>query len=497
MKKVSSIELNTQLLLLAVPLCVAVSFASTLRSMFERWTRFDEAYGHGLLIVGIFFFLLLEKRNHLATLPCRPAPWALPMLALASLAWLAAHAASISLLQELLLPPILLLAWLAVCGRQVTRALLFPVLFLYFAIPVWDYLNDTLVNLTVLAVQAPLPLLHITTLVEGNAIHIAAGTVYIADGCSGLRYLITGTALATLAAWLNFGTWRSRLAIVASGIGLSLLANWIRVFSLVLIAHFTQMQSPLIREHDHFGWLVFLVVISPIFIASWMASSPSGKQRPAPSPLRSFNTTRPHQLLAAILALVCGPLLALTLTAGTSDDVEPHITIPARWIEASRHNTEWQPSLPQAHRVQQKTLLRAGSSMGVSVHVYRKDREHPKLLPYIASLYDKDRWTLLASQPATETAFDGDMTVNQLNLKSTRSDERYMVWYWFEVGGQVTASYAYAKLLQIPALLERENHALVTVLWSRCRDVRCNDAQSVLREVLANAEINSLKRSGS
>jgi hypothetical protein len=58
--------------------------------------------------------------------------------------WLLARAADVGIGQEILLPVLLWSATLTVFGPAAARALAFPLGFLYFAIPIWDFVNPFL-----------------------------------------------------------------------------------------------------------------------------------------------------------------------------------------------------------------------------------------------------------------------------------------------------------------------------------------------------------------
>lgn len=488
MKKiVTDIVVKTEVALIAIFLAFLPSFLPTLRTLFERWTRFDESYGHGLLIVAIFVYLAFASRRRVSAAPAAPSHFALLLLAALSLAWLAAYTAAISIVQELLLPLILLCAWAAACGTAAVRPLLFPAAMLYFAIPLWDYLNNALVELTVAVVRTLLPLWHISALVEGNAIEIPDGTVVIADGCSGLRYLITGSALAVLAAKLNFERLRHRALLAGGGILLSLLANWVRVLSLVLIGHYSEMRSPLMREHDYYGWLLFMAFISPVFLASWFAPRHT-KAAQTDLARTGSGTTSALAVVAAALAMAAGPLISAQLTRIPAQPFDLRLQTPAGWRNTPLRSIA-ADNLPHAYAEKHAAYDSAHGAVTVSLYGYRQDRSQPKLFPYIEAIYDKDAWRALEAGMRTRSA-GRPAAANQLLLKDVYGGERRLARYWFVVGDRVTARYAVAKLYQLPALLAGRNRALVVVLESVCGDESCAAAEAALDRFADTAALN-------
>ena len=91
------------------------------------------------------------------------------------------------------------------------------------------------------------------------------GTLVIADSCSGLRYLIVGLAIAVYALKDSQLPFLTKVKMFALAAVLSVVANWLRVFALVLIAYYSDMKSSLVVDHDGFGIVVFFVLFLPFF----------------------------------------------------------------------------------------------------------------------------------------------------------------------------------------------------------------------------------------
>ena len=69
-----------------------------------------------------------------------------------------------------------------------------------------------------------------------------AGTFEIADGCSGLRYVITALALVVFYSALFLRRYRSMVILGLFALLGSMLTNWLRITALILIGHFTDMR---------------------------------------------------------------------------------------------------------------------------------------------------------------------------------------------------------------------------------------------------------------
>ena len=111
-----------------------------------HWNRWDsgEYYAHGYLAVTISLYLIYRQRAILASLTPCPSFIALFAVAASSLLWLAALLVDVLMVQIVALLLLIISAIWATLGRQVTRQLLFPILIIGFAIPIWDPLPPVL-----------------------------------------------------------------------------------------------------------------------------------------------------------------------------------------------------------------------------------------------------------------------------------------------------------------------------------------------------------------
>ncbi len=98
---------------------------------------------------------------------------------------------------------------LGVFGNDVTRRILYPLAFLFFAVPAGDFLMPTLMDHTADFTVMALRLSGVPVFREGNYFTIPSGNWSVVEACSGLRYLIASITLGVLFAYLNY---RARVA---------------------------------------------------------------------------------------------------------------------------------------------------------------------------------------------------------------------------------------------------------------------------------------------
>ncbi len=135
---------------------------------------------------------------------------------------------------------------------------IFPASYLIFIVPVWGVLITVLQNISTYVVTFLMGFSGIPTYVEGQIITIPAGAFEIADGCSGLRYFIVSIAISSLFIFLYIKNTTKALLFISVAIAGALVTNWIRITALILIGAYTDMQSPLMEDHNTFGWYLYI-----------------------------------------------------------------------------------------------------------------------------------------------------------------------------------------------------------------------------------------------
>lgn len=143
--------------------------------------------------------------------------------------------------------------------------IVFPATYLIFMYPLWGPLVEILQTISVIAVSFILRYSDIPIYVENQFITIPAGTFEVADGCSGLRYLITALAIGSLYIFLYLNKIKQILLFLSVAILGALITNWIRIIIIILVGHYTNMTSSLIEDHNMFGWFIFIPFIYFLF----------------------------------------------------------------------------------------------------------------------------------------------------------------------------------------------------------------------------------------
>jgi exosortase len=147
-------------------------------------------------------------------------------------------------------------------GAAVLRAVTFPLLFLVFMVPmpaIFFYaITARLQTIAAASGAAALDVLSVPILLDGNVIHLSRITLGVTEACSGIRSLITLVALGVAWAYLMLPpSWWMRIALVASVVPVTILANAGRIVLTGVIGQWFGVEYAEGFFHFLSGWLIF------------------------------------------------------------------------------------------------------------------------------------------------------------------------------------------------------------------------------------------------
>jgi exosortase len=431
----------------------------------------DGTYSHGLLLVLVCCWLLWRDWRQLRSPAANPDwRWLTPLLLISALYQLAL-VASIDLLQRLLLLPLLLTLVAALGGTGWAKRMLFPSLMLSLAIPLWGLLITPLQWLAVWATGGLLNWLDIPAAIHATHIRIAAGSFEVSEGCSGLRYLLVAAAITLLWGKLYLRDWRITALYLGIGILAALLTNWIRILGLILVGHHTEMQHPLMDDHNSFGWYIFAAMLIPLF---WIGHQlPHAGTRTQPQ-LSASTASSPKPALLLILPLVALGLPALLLTSG-ADERLLHPPLPGEgWQLRTPEPTRWRPDFVGAD---QQWHLQYGhnqmSPLFLHLYWYGWQRKGTELLGQ-GNQTRRSQWPW---QPLDSDCPPG-MACGQWQDPAAGR----VMMYGFMVNGTLTTSVWRAKLSQLLAPLSRRPGAALVLFERDCHHDCAEALSSLIRD---------------
>ncbi|MBF0532566.1 MAG: exosortase/archaeosortase family protein [Candidatus Omnitrophica bacterium] len=237
--------------------------------MWDRWFAHDSYYSHGILVPFVTLFLIWMKREELGRTDKTCSAWGLNLIVFGILAHLFSSLFRIYFSSGFSLLLVLAGLILHFYGAKIFRIILFPVVFLVFMVPLPLVTITTIsFKLKLIAAQlATLSLNHlgVPAVRQGSMIYMRDAYVVVEDVCSGLRSLISLTALSSVFAYLMKGNWWKRGMIFLSAVPIAIITNVARIMTLSLISEIWGSQYATGLIHDMTGFMVFALA----FILLW------------------------------------------------------------------------------------------------------------------------------------------------------------------------------------------------------------------------------------
>lgn len=463
--------------------CLLAFWAST-AELVGLWLDFANlSYAHGFLIAALCLYLIFRDRDLLAALPMIGSPLACLALAFVSLLWLVLWRAGIQDAQLVLLPALMWLAVFAALGRRIAFALWFPFAYLYVATPGWELFTRPLQWVTVYATRFMLTLTNIPAAFEANHIYIPAGRIDIEGGCAGVNLFVSGMAFAALFGELSRESFRNRVKLLGLMAVCAIVLNWIRVYSLVVVGHLTEMRSSLMDHHYNYGWVLFVVMLfGYVKLAGRILPSKVEAPRILSTDPQTAQLARPLWVgvTAAVLLAPVAVTFARSQSAPRPSPVSllraPPVLTGWQGPEPALTST-WQPVFTGAstrdHAVYQAS---SGARLEVLVIGYLRQEQGAELVGSGNTLLTPAKETVSAERGVPSRFGE----INETEVTG-RNNQHYLMWSLYEVAGRRTARPFFAQLWYGTTSLFAERRSGLIALRTVCQDT-CSDARTLLEQ---------------
>jgi exosortase A len=411
-------------------------------------------YHHGFIILPISLGLVWLRRRELArTLPRRDA-LDLAVLAGFVLLWVFGQAASTQAVQHVAVVGMLIGVAVTVLGRDASRVIAFPLLFLFFMVPEGEFLVPPLQDVTAQISVVLLRLIDIPVFHSGHFIETPSGLFHVAEACAGIRFLIANVVVATLFAHLSFERVWKWIAFLALAVLVPILANALRAFGIIYIAYLTDNEYAVGVDHIVYGWGFFTVImLLLLYIGSLFAD-----RRPTAAALATMpdETTRSMAggagarpwLAAASIAVLLAGLAYVRLVVDPPTAV-PAVASPAIGVSTAWQRLEqvpdWRPQIRNADLELLESYASGDRRVDLAIAYFAFQRQGAEVVNYANRVADGERWSR-ASQGWHEPSL-GDLPRLRHERLLGRGERREVLW-WYWVDGTFTADRLQAKWLQ-------------------------------------------------
>jgi exosortase A len=416
---------------------VVLLFRDSFASMASLWEL--SSYQHAWIVAPMSLLLLWMGRAEFASRQLQGSWAGVAALAVLAFVWLGAQAAAVQAIEHLAIVSMIPAFVLAVLGWPAFRAVAFPVLFLYAAVPVGEEITPFLMEATADTSERLLRLLGVPVLRQGMFFMLPGGSFEVAEICAGLRYLVAGTVTALLFAYLNFNGWRKRILFTLFAAVSFVFANGLRAFITMLVASATNGRLLGGTDHVYFGMVLFAALL---LVLLWFGRKISD---PAPPKVEHVPARpwlgRPGRVAACGLAglVLMGMAAALQASHETAGASLQPARLPA--LAGCAGPTEWNaPWRPELVGADVETLASYDCG-GLGVHVYLASYGHQaqgkELISAQNHLVPFDWRQYIERREARLDLEGGPATVlNETKIAITARNA--LAWHWYDVNGRTS-----------------------------------------------------------
>jgi exosortase A len=403
----------------------------------------SSTFNHCLLIIPILWWLVDQRKSELTRID--PQPWGLPLIwmAAASFGWLLGDAAGVALARHAGLVMLLQGSVALLLGPAVTRGLLFPLFYMFFLVPFGEEFVPALQTITAEMCMWLLGLTGIPAHIDGIYIATPTALFRVAEACSGVKFLVAMVALGALVSNLCFKSWPRRIAFMAACIIIPIIANGLRAFATIYIAHHGNLDFAASFDHVIFGWVFFGIVIALVLAAGWPFFD-----RAADAPAIhadqlakvSGTALKPAIALGAMAAIVLLPFGWSTYIANRASPVPAQIDMPevAGWARVDyRPLHPWKPHFSKAsHTLLGRYRNAQEQEVDLYIAVYDRQSEGRELVGFgqgAAGGASHWSWIEIAIHPPMPVASASDQGPASPRGRELLSGERDYQRLWYRL----------------------------------------------------------------
>ena len=454
----SSPWMATGSLIAALVIGVLLLHYPTVSVMVEIWSRSD-TFAHCFLVPPIALWLIWRQRAEIAAQPPAPVPWMLIPMAGVGLLWMLGNLASTNAVSQFALVLLVVLLVPTLAGFRATKAMLFPLGFLFFSVPVGEFLLPSLMSATADFTVTALRLTGIPVFREGNQFVIPSGNWSVVEACSGVRYLIASLMVGLLFAYLNYRSLSRRWIFAGVALVVPILANWLRAYFIVLLGHYSDNKLAAGADHLIYGWVFFGIVISLMFMIGSRWSEPDldpSAVSSAPSrPLKAIGSgSMRWGVPVTAVAVLLIPVLVLQELVSREDITPPRLGEPSIrtgvWT-VSGAAPVWTPAFVNPSATINRVYVADGRFVGLYLGYYRQQVAGGKLVSSKNALVgsnDKEWIAIDTGSRRIALTSGGEVEVRTVRMRRppASSDPTSMVvWQTYWVNGRYTTGDAAAK----------------------------------------------------
>jgi EpsI family protein len=305
---------------------------------------------------------------------------------------------------------------------------------------------------------------------------IPSGVWEVAEACAGVRYVIPSVMLGCLFSFFVYHSWRRRLGFIMLCFFGAIVANGVRAYGIVMLAHLTDNRLAVGVDHLIAGWIFFSVVMFLLFWIGlrWREATEVETKSDAAATVGNARAIHAGSFramaltaLSAVVLLGLAPLAAQRLLRPQPNLAAPMISalgVMSPWRALDLHDGKWKPRFLGADVELLKSYMASRQPVHLYIAYYQANqRQGAELIGGGNVLFEEKEWRPV-SAGSMEAMVDEESVTVKRNV--VRSGERTrLVWSWYWAGGKYTSNPYFAKVLEIKSLLlsEQRGSAIIAL----------------------------------
>lgn len=464
-------------------------------AMVHTWSS-DRSYSHAFVVFPFAIALAWRRREAAAAAVSKPSAWGLLIVALSASAWLLGNIGGVLVVEEFALIVLFCATVWSVEGTDLLRTMVFPLGLLFFAVPFGTGIVPWLQRFTAWFATEALQLSGIPVILENHIISVPSGTWDVAEACSGLRFLTVCAFLSVLFAGIAYRTWKRRISFVVLSLLVSVVANGLRVYGIVVLGYLSNNKLASGVDHIVYGWIFFSWVSFALLVfgVRW--------REPVPPAVRddtietcapkssSVGSVRKSILVGGIALIVAtmAPLTAKVLWAKSTDKAVSALQPGQEWHPIQRYDWDWMPSLSKlADQSTSSFSDSRGNVVQLSIGSYYQSDQRSELVSGYNVVRDSTKWF-----PAADNLQEAELSGRKLNVHEVilqSSNEMRLVWFWYVIGDQFAAVPEDFKFLQAKNRLLGHPQPAAIMIISVLGASERKHAEATLQSFLSHAKL--------
>ena len=428
-------------------------FHETAWAIVSTWYE-SNAFNHGFLILPICGYLAWRRRAVVATTKFAPDFRGLLLVALAASAWLVGKTTGTLLIEELSLVAIAQSIFLTMYGWSAARIFVFPLFYLYFAVPMGIELVPKLQAITAALAVNLIRDVGIPVFNDGNIISIPTGTFYVAEECSGVRFLTASIAVGTLFAGVFYRSWWRRALFMTLAATVPIIANGFRAFGIITLTYLTNNEIASGVDHVTYGWIFFTLVTFVILgIGTLFRERAEAEAAARPVTGRGGGVRRPfgHSLAAGLGALLLAAIAPL-YGAGIDhrilgEGVRPVLPETSGvWQRAESGSDPLPAGFAAPDLALSETYAHGSAKIYLQIGYYLANRRGAQIVSSDQKIGEARGWSIV--ETGSRPIELGGRSASARVVRSVGKGMGHITWYWYWIDGRFTGSPYLAKLVE-------------------------------------------------